>query len=213
MKQLLTILLISPLYLFAQTGTEYYSCCQGHNPCIQIYGEGALRAHNCKYHERGCEQGDHLNNRGKTVFTSPITAGISGALVSGLVSSLYNKTEEGAAIGYGVFSLMNLVLKPIKRSRAANMVILGLSTAALAYGGTKLSESYATPTTPTTPAETDKALLKNTAIAFGGGLLLGATFTRKDTKGGTKSTFGKKRFMSDMAFTITGNKIGVIVRL
>lgn len=56
MKKLLTVFLLLPAILFAQNpkGTEYYSCCQDHSPCIQIYGSANLAAHNCREHKVGC---------------------------------------------------------------------------------------------------------------------------------------------------------------
>lgn len=222
MRKLLAILLLLPLYLFAQNpkGTEYYSCCEGHNPCIQLIGEEALRAHNCCIHHIGCPAGgcdNNNNNGGGGKILPPIPSGIMGGLLGGLGGSLLKdangKNQAGtyAAIGFGVFMPLSLVLRPIKRSRGANMVNGALVLAPLAYGVTKLVQSK---DAATTPAKPDKAPLA-AAIGAGFGLGLGAAVNSitRAPMGEESSRIRRKNFMSNIVFVMTGNKIGFIVRL
>lgn len=219
MKKLFTILLLLPLYLSAQKGTEYYSCCEGHNPCIQIIGEDALRAHNCCEHKIGCPAGGcgngNINGGGGSKIT-PISSGIIGGLLGGLGGSLLTdangKNQAGtyAALGYGVFSTLRLVLKPIKRSKGGSTVVGALDGAATAYAVAKLATSKNT----TSPDKSDKTSL----IAAAGGLVAGAVVgnllgVTREHMGEESVKIRKKRFMSNTAFIMTENKIGIIVRL
>jgi len=212
MKKLLIILFFLPFYLFAQNGigTDYYFCCE-HKPCLQIRGEANLREHNCRIHGIGCDGG----GGGGTGLgpQSPIQSGLTLALIGLLTGSTFaingiTQEDAGAAGGFFLGSSLSLLFKPKKRSMGADIAIGILTVAAGTYSGVKLVESNSNPTTPPEP---DK-----TALITAGGGVLGAVIGmawHKKLKNTNWTQSRKKRFMSDMVFTTTGNKVGIIVRL
>ena len=156
------------------------------------------------------------NNGGGKLSGSPITAGVSGSLLSGLVGSAItdpngkNQVGTGAAIGYGVFSTLSLLINKKKRSVGENIVIGALTGGSLGYAAAQIEMSYAK---PTTPAKTDNSLLYPGGAAVVVAAVVAVTGFHKKTKGGYSIQRKEKNFMSNMAFTMAGNKIGIVVRL
>lgn len=222
-KKLLTILLLLPLNLFAQKApvpqgiraTNYYHCCTNHNPCMIVL-DADEKEHNCKYHIPGCSSGGpNSTSEGGAFSKSPLAQGVLGATLGALAGSFAedrngkSQWESGASLGMGVFMGLNLLLRPVKRSRVENILLGSITVGSLAYGTAKMAEAMAT---PTTSAEPDKAPL----IAAGGavvGALVGMTWHIKLKPMNSTTQSRKKRFMSDMVFNMAGNKVGIIVRL
>lgn len=156
------------------------------------------------------------NNGGGKLITSPIPSGVIGSLLGGLGGSLLvdangkNQVGTGAAIGYGVFSTLSLLINKKKRSVGENIFIGALTGGSLGYAAAQIEQST---TKPTIPAKTDNTLLYTGGGAVVVAALVTVTGFHKKTKGGYSFQNRKKISMSNMAFTITGNKIGIVIRL
>ena len=160
-------------------------------------------------------EGGNTNNVGKLI-TSPIPSGIIGGVLGALAGSFQtapngeNQAGTGAAFGYGVFSTLSLLINKKKRPVGENIVIGSLIGGSLGYVVGKTEHAYSK---ATIPPKTD-----NTLIYAGAGAVVGAavdalTGFHKKTKGGYSFQSRKKNFMSNIAFTMTGNKIVLFVRL
>lgn len=148
-------------------------------------------------------------------FNSPLGNGIMGSLLGGLVGSLMedangnNQWATGAAGGYFFFSSLTYITTPKSRPLGVNILLGGMTGAAGAFAGVKIVELSKNQTTP--------AIKDNTAVitaaGAGVGALIGITFPRKNTKGGYNSLIRKSNIFSKTAFTTSGNKASIIVKL
>lgn len=196
--------MLLPLYLFAQ---KTPTSCRVYCP------DGSSHLVDCNSNVDPCTGG----GGGGTFSKSPGSAGFLGGALGALGGSLLedpngnSQWEAGGFLGMGLFMALNLILRPIKRSRIENILLGGLTVGALTYGTVKLAEAMATPTTPAEPDKTSLIPLVP-AVAAGTGALVGMAWHVK-LKNNNYTQSRKKRFMSDMVFTTTGNKVGIIVPL
>ncbi len=214
MKKILIAFLLLPISLFAQNpvGQNSWFCCENHNPCIHFTSEADLIYHNCKEHGIGCPVGSAGNNgSGKIFNSSPIQAGISGSLIFGLVGYAIhdpngkNQALTGATTGYGIFSGLGLLASKKERTVGGKIINGILTGGSLGYGSAQIEKSY---------AKGEKK--DHTALYTGIGaatVAIGNVAFSKKTKGGYDAITRKKKFFSNTAFNLSGNKFGIIVRL
>lgn len=152
-------------------------------------------------------------------FTSPISSGIGGGILGALGGSLMidangkNQWLTGAAGGFFLFSGLHLVASPKGRPLGVNIVFSALTFAAGGYATAKLIELNKKETAPATPDKKDNTAIITAGSAVLGALIGGFTFPRKSTKGGYSSLIRESNIFSKMAFTMSGNSIGIIVKL
>lgn len=151
-------------------------------------------------------------------LTSPVANGIYGAMLGGLAGSLLinasgeNQWATGAAFGYGFFAPLTLLInKPQKRSVAANLLIGVTTGASVGYAEAQMEKYNKKPTTPAQPDKTLERTLEGISLGIAVTAVSGGF--HKEKKGGYSSKIWKSKFLSNMAFTMSGNRIGVIVRL
>jgi hypothetical protein len=195
-------------------GMNSFFCCEGHNPCLHFTSQSDLDYHNCHTHGIGCSSNPSPNSN--NTIKSPVGFGIIGALPAALVGGLF-KGKDGknmwapAALGaYGFFSSLDLLATSKKRSKGANIAIAIIGGAATGAAIGMAEKSNNTATSPK-PDNT----LKDAGIGAGVMLLPAALMGGKN-KGHKSSSFNRSRkpdFLSKMSFGLTGNGIGIVVRL
>ena len=155
-------------------------------------------------------------------FTSPLGNGIMGAMLGGLGFSLLNDKNGnnqwmmGAAGGYFFFSSLTFIAEPKSRPLGASIFLGALNGAT---GGTAAGQAIqyfkVQKSTPTEPAKEDKITLPATlGGAVLGGITGAVTFKSKRTKGGDNSfRMRKSKLSSNTVFIMSGNRMGIIVKL
>lgn len=158
----------------------------------------------------------------KLQFTSPLGNGIMGAMLGGLGFSLLNDKNGknqwamGAAGGYFFFSSLTFIAQPKSRPMGTSIFLGVLNGAAGGYAAGQAIQYFKVQnSTPTEPAKEDKITLPATVVTAALGGITGAvTFKHKGTKGGgTSFHIRKSKLFTNTAFVMSGNRIGVIVKL
>lgn len=187
--------------------------------CRVYCPDGTSHLVDCNTNIDPCTGGDLVLNRqsqGKQI-TSPLSSGILGAIFGGLIGSLSNANgknqwDMGAAGGYFLLSGLTYIGEPKARPLGVNIVYSALTFAAGGYATKKLIELNKKEIAPATPDKKDNTAVITAASAVVGGLI-GIKLPRKSTKGGYTYLNRKSNIFSKMVFNMSGNSIGLIVKL
>ncbi|MBL0336759.1 MAG: hypothetical protein IPP73_15985 [Chitinophagaceae bacterium] len=219
------LFIISGMHSYGQKCTVYYcSGCVSNGLCpvsrtFSSYEEAkasALQA--CPYATPDIRCGG--DNDKREVLKSPVGDGIMGGLLLGLVGSFMtdasgkNLAPAYGAGGYFIFSTLPLVINPTPRPVGVNIIIGALTFAAGAYATVHAMDVIKNQNTTTpTPLKAETELLVTGGGALGGALIGATLFPKKQTKGGLGLLNRKKHLFGNMAFVMSGNRFGIVVRL
>ena len=219
------LFIISGMHSYGQKCTVYYcSGCVSNGLCpvsrtFSSYEEAkasALQA--CPYATPDIRCGG--DNDKREVLKSPVGDGIMGGLLLGLVGSFMkdasgkNLAPAYGAGGYFIFSTLPLVINPTPRPVGVNIIIGALTFAAGAYATVHAMDVIKNQNTTTpTPLKAETELLVTGGGALGGALIGATLFPKKKLKGGLGLLNRKRHLFGNMAFVMSGNRFGIVVRL
>lgn len=180
---------------------------------IWVSGKGWVEVP-CNTQDRN--QDRNQDGGGKLNFSSPIVMGFVGGGAGALGGSVItapngeNQWQTGMALGYGVFSTLSLLTSSKKRSVVENIVLGGLGGSATGYGIALAEKANASPSSPK-PDKTMERTLEGAA----GGLVVGVAKVIMGGKSKPSLSFYKKKntLFSCMAIGMSGNRIGILVKL
>ena len=194
-------------------GHFWHEDCNGTADCDRV-----LKEHLCKEHNHCDDNSSSRRTGGKINFSSPVVSGFVGGGFGLLAGSLINTNTEsnnnnngegleqaGIALGYGIFSACSLVFTSGNRSVVENIVLGGIAGGTIGYGIAQREKALDN----TKPDKTMERALEGGA----GGLILGAILGGKSKK---HLSFNNKRtssLLSCMAIGMSGNRIGILVKL
>lgn len=166
-----------------------------------------------------CNRGGKIGGTGGGAgFKSPIGNGIMGAMLGGLGGSVItanngeNQWVPGALIGYGFFSSLSLLATSKNRSRGEN-IVLGIVVGGTAGAGGGMYEKANASATSAKPDNTLKYVAIGVVVVGGLAAVLPNEGRDKKKKSSSFYRIGKPGFLSKTSFGLTGNGIGIIVRL
>jgi hypothetical protein len=159
---------------------------------------------------------DNQNNQRKPRIITPVSFGFTFGILGALGASFAkdangkNQWDAGFAGGFGFGVFLSELVKPKKRSLVKNIALGLIGGGGLGYAEAKMEVLNK----PATPAPPDKTL-ERTLEGAAGGAVINAVFTgfHKEKLGSKSSLIRRSNFLSNMAFTMSGNRVGVIIRL
>ena len=157
----------------------------------------------------------------KPMIISPVsfgfTFGILGALGTSFTNDANGKNQwdGGAAGGLGFGLILGELLKPKKRSLVASIAINSIAGAALGYAEAKreIFNKPANSASQNITLERERAGEGAAVVGVLGVVVTVATTGFHKPTLGSSSLIRKSNFLSNMAFTMSGNRIGVMIRL
>ena len=151
---------------------------------------------------------------------SPVANGIKGALLGGLIGSLFKDLngkvlwDLGVTGGFASLSIITTIAVPKGRTFGEGFLLGALNGATLCYAVDRakiiISDKQ---DAPKPPNEVTKETLISAGAGFVTGGLIGG-FSARSSKGNSTSRFIRKsKLLSNSAITFSGNKMGIIIRL
>ena len=206
--------------LQSQVKVVGYQCCEC-RPCVNFSTLEEINNHNCAVHPALCSSSGSaasfsMGRHSASPIQNGLLLGLCGLTAGSFMKDANgnNQALTGALIGYPTGTILNILLKPKKRSVFAKL-FTGVTTGA-SLGGA-LAQIEKASQNPADPAKPDKTLERTLEGAVVGGI--GAVVTgglngfHKKTKGGYSFLLRKKKILSKTAFTMTGNRIGIRIFL
>ncbi|MDD3876494.1 MAG: hypothetical protein PHT69_07715 [Bacteroidales bacterium] len=189
------------------------TCATCGKSCSEISRSGHVRGMSCD----NSGSSSSSSNAVDFSFTNPIISGFQLGVISGLAGGLlvHSKTGkelwlEGAALGFGVGSMIALFNSMNKRSLAANIGLGLLSGSVNGYAAGELEKAFTEPTAPVIPDNTVKYIvigaLAETALVTTISLI-------RPTKGGYSQRINNNNFLEKMNVNFYGNRIGLSLKL